>query len=118
MSDALTFVSQLTVKAGQAGAVPALMADMAAAAGAEPGTLGYEWHTGDPPSTLLMIERYADADAAVRHLDAWMPRFGARFTAVFAPGSFFVCGPASAALQQALAQANPTWLPAGGGFRR
>lgn len=40
---------------------------LAAAAGAEAGTIQYRWFSSEDPSTYVVIEEYADEDAAFAH---------------------------------------------------
>jgi quinol monooxygenase YgiN len=116
MDAGVTFLSDLTVKPGQGAASTALIHDLVAAAHAEPGTLGYTWYANADGTRCHVQEHYADAAAAVTHLQAFNATFVGRFLAVFQPGQFLVLGETSPALQQLLAAAGPTYLERTAGF--
>lgn len=67
-ADAITVAARWQVAEGHLDEVLALVAQLAPASLAEPGCLGYEVYRGvDAPDSLLLLERYRDAQALEAH---------------------------------------------------
>ncbi|GAA4707274.1 hypothetical protein GCM10023215_55160 [Pseudonocardia yuanmonensis] len=58
---------ELRALAGRREEFTALAVALAEVARDEPGTLRYEWYTGDGPDDLVVIEEYTDPEAALAH---------------------------------------------------
>jgi quinol monooxygenase YgiN len=84
----------------------------------EPGTLIYQWTISDDRKTAEVHERYADSDAALRHLASFNENFADRLMALVAPTGMTVYGGPSAALKKQLAGADPVYMEVIGGFAR
>lgn len=109
----------VTIKTGKLDELKALIREMADASHAnEPGTLVYEWTVGDDGTTAAVHERYADSDAALRHLASFNENFADRLMALVEPAGMTVCGSPSAALVKELEGANPVYNRVIGGFVR
>ena len=105
MSDAISFVIDLRIKAGEIDNFRALMAEMVASAEAnEPGTVNYEWYVSDDERICHIYERYADSQATVTHLGTFAEKFADRFMAVLEPTRFMVYGDASAEVREIVGQ--------------
>ncbi|MFC5952106.1 putative quinol monooxygenase [Pseudonocardia lutea] len=59
--------AELRARAGRREELTGLAVALAEAAAEEPGTLRYEWFTSDDPDDLVVVEEYADAEAALAH---------------------------------------------------
>lgn len=119
MSDIIEWVLVLKVQDGQAGNVMPLMEEMVAATKAnEPGALHYEYYASDAGDQVTVLERYADADAAMVHVGNFGAHFAERFLTVYAPVRFSVFGPANQALRDALTPLGATFEPQIAGFHR
>jgi quinol monooxygenase YgiN len=84
----------------------------------EPGTLSYEWTISDNKTAAEVHERYADSDAALRHLASFNENFADRLMALVEPTGMTVYGSPSAALKKTLAGADPAYMAVIGGFSR
>jgi quinol monooxygenase YgiN len=85
-SQHVSWMFELTIKAGRESDLRALAAEMSEATRHnEPGTLDYEWYISDDGRHLHLFERYADADAAMVHTHTFGERYMARFFDVLTP---------------------------------
>jgi len=113
------WVADFAVKDGQASALCDLVREMSEAANAnEPQTLIYQWTISDDRRRAQVHERYADSDAALRHLATFNRHYAERVMALVEHKGMTVCGSPSAKLKDALAGAAPAYMQAFGGFVR
>jgi len=112
----VAWLLELAVNPGQFDAVWALMEEMVAATGAEPGALGYAWFVGEENRTVALYERYADSAAVVAHMTSFGERFAPRFLDAMVPTRLTVFGDPSEEARQTVAGLNPTYLEFLGGF--
>ena len=68
-SNDIRLVAQLNVREGRLDALKAAFEEAAAIAIDNPGMLSYEFYASDDGATAWALERYADSDACVGHLD-------------------------------------------------
>jgi len=109
----------VAIKNGKLDALKALIREMADASKPnEPGTLIYEWTISDDKKTAAVHERYADSDAALRHLASFNANFADRLMTLVEPTGMTVYGSPSAALKKELAGAKPVYNRVIGGFAR
>lgn len=119
MSDNVYWMLVVKVKPGKASEVKSLMADMVdGSKSSEPGTLIYEWSASEDGASYHMLERFADSAAALTHLKSFGENFAGRFLDVFDVVRFFVFGAPDAAVREAVAGFNPTYLKLERGFAR
>jgi quinol monooxygenase YgiN len=59
--------AELQLLPGKREEFTAAAAALVAASSAEVGTLRYDWYSSDDPTILVVIEEYADSDAALAH---------------------------------------------------
>lgn len=119
LKDHIEWVLEMNVQDGMTGAVQPLVDEMVAATEAnEPGAQTYEYHLTSDGTRCTVLERYADNDAAMVHLQNFGTHFAERFLAVFAPVRFTVYGPSDEALRSALAGFGATFESRIGGFYR
>jgi quinol monooxygenase YgiN len=115
----VSWMFELTVKAGRESDFRTLMAEMAQATNNnEPGTLDYEWYVSDDGQRLHLFERYANADAAMIHLGTFGERFMARFFDVLIPERMTLYGAPDDRVRGALAQLAPEVMSRAAGFSR
>ena len=115
MSDYVAFVFEADVL--DRAALEAVMEDWVAATRNEPRTTHYEWHLTADGKTLVTYERFKDSAAALVHLDGFGER-AERFLAAARPTSYRVFGSPSAQLREAIADLDPNYMSAIGGFSR
>jgi quinol monooxygenase YgiN len=110
---------KVTVKDGEVDKLKDLIREMSDGSKAnEPGTLIYEWTISEDEKLAEVHERYADSDAALRHLASFNDIFADRLMALVEPAGMTVYGSPSAALKTKLAGANPVYMEVIGGFAR
>ncbi len=119
MSDAVSWVLELSVKDGQLDAFKALAQEMTAATQAdEPGATHYEWFIDADGKTVHVYERYADSAAIMVHLGAFGAKFAERFLACVDPTRLTVYGDPSAEVRDALAGFGAAYMTQFAGFAR
>jgi quinol monooxygenase YgiN len=119
MSDAVSWVLELSVKDGQLDAFKALAREMSETTQAdEPGATHYEWYTNDDGKTVHVYERYADSAATMVHLGNFGAKFAERFMACVDLGRFMVYGDPSAEVRDALAGLGAAHMTQFAGFAR
>ena len=119
MSDAVSWVLELTIKDGQRDAVKALAEEMSGATQAdEPGATHYEWHLDEDGKTVHIFERYADSAATMVHLGNFGTKFAERFLACLDPARMIVYGDPSAEVRSALAGFGAVHMARLTGFAR
>jgi quinol monooxygenase YgiN len=82
MTERVSWVNELAVKAGKLQTFKELMEEMVSGARNQPGTLAYEWYISPDGGTVHVVETYADSAAVVAHhlsegfaLKNWAGRF-------------------------------------------
>ena len=119
MSDAVSWVLELTIKDGQLDAVKALAEEMSEATQAdEPGATHYEWYLDEDGKTVHIFERYADSAATMVHLGNFGAKFAERFLACLDPARMIVYGDPSAEVRSALAGFGAVHMAQMTGFAR
>ncbi|MDW3181345.1 MULTISPECIES: putative quinol monooxygenase [unclassified Roseobacter] len=119
MEDHIEWVLEMTIQDGMYDGVQPLIDEMVAATQAnEPGALVYDYHLTEDKTRCTVLERYADNDAALLHLQNFGAHFADRFLAAFAPERFTVYGPSNDALRAALSGFGATFETRVGGFCR
>lgn len=119
MSDNIEWVLEMDIQEGHAEDVTPLVSEMVNATRAqEPGALVYEYYINTDKSRCTVIERYADNDAVMTHLDNFGAHFAERFFAVFAPVRFSVYGPANEEVRSTLGNMGATFDDRIVGFSR
>ena len=119
MSNQVSWMLELEIQEGRADALRALMAEMVNATKTnEAGTLDYEWSASADGKQCHIFERYVDSAATLIHLGTFGERFAGRFLEISKPVRFVVYGSPSAAVRDALAAFNPTYMQSMGGFSR
>jgi quinol monooxygenase YgiN len=109
----------VAIKDGKLEALKDLIREMSDASQAnEPETLIYEWTIGDDEKTAEVHERYANSDAALRHLLTFGENFADRLMALVEPTGMTVYGSPSAVLRKQLEGADPVYRGVIGGFAR
>jgi quinol monooxygenase YgiN len=115
----VTWLFELAVRDGRAADLQALMAEMVAGTRRdEPGALDYEWFLTEDGQRLHILERYADAAAAMTHLANFGALHMKRFFDVLAPERITLYGAVDDAVRGALAQLRPAALRRADGFSR
>jgi quinol monooxygenase YgiN len=118
MKDHVSWVIELSVKAGQLDTFKALMDEMVSGTSTEPGTLNYEWYISDDEGTVHIFEKYESSEAMVVHVNGFMEKWAARFMQCVQPTRFVVYGAPSEAARALLAPFGGTYLAPWGGFAR
>ena len=119
MSDAVSWILELTVKDGQLEAFKALGQEMSEATQAdEPGATHYEWYIDEDGKTIHLFERYADSAATMIHLGNFGAKFAERFLACVDPTRMMVYGDPSAEVRGAVAGFGAAHMTQFVGFAR
>jgi quinol monooxygenase YgiN len=118
MDNEVSWVVELTVKAGRLEAFRALIEEMVASTREEAGALAYQWFISDDQTTVHVYERYADSDAVLEHLKSFGEKFAERLLAAVDLTRFVVYGAPSDEATQGLSGLGPTYLGPFGGFIR
>jgi quinol monooxygenase YgiN len=121
MTERVSWVNELAVKAGKLQTFRELMEEMVSGARDQPGTIAYEWYISADGGTVHVVETYANSAAVVAHhvsegfaLKNWAGRFMdcvdvTRVTAY---------GDPNAAAREILDRLGATYHSAWGGFAR
>jgi quinol monooxygenase YgiN len=119
MSGNIEWVLEMDIRKDSAGDVEALVTEMVSETRAkEPGALVYEYFTNADKTRCTVIERYADNEAVMAHLENFGAHFAQRFFAIFEPVRFSVYGPADDNVREALSQLGATFDDRLAGFSR
>jgi len=119
MSSHVSWMLVLDLQPGREAEFRALMNDMVTATRAdEPGTLDYEWSLSADRRRCHTFERYADSAAVMVHLGNFGSKYAERFMGLLTPVGFTIYGAPDAAVKDALAGFQPTYMEAVGGFSR
>ena len=118
-SQHVSWLFELTINEGRDADFRALAAEMAAATERnEPGTLDYEWYVTDDGRHLHLFERYADADAAMIHLQTFGAQYMARFFDVLTPTRMTLFGAVDERVRAGMAELAPLVVSRAAGFSR
>jgi quinol monooxygenase YgiN len=117
MSNAVSWILQMSVRDGRLDDAKKLVPEIVAATRAEAGTLSYEYFLSEDGSSCHVHERYADSAAVVTHL-ANFGSFAARFMECFEPKSCSVYGEANQEVRAALKDFGAMYLRLLDGFIR
>jgi quinol monooxygenase YgiN len=118
-SSEVHWVATVMVPPGNMDKFKQVVAGLVAASQQEPGTLQYEYAVGSDNSTVDLVERYADSDAAIHHMaDNFGPHFSKDFLELVKPVRFVVYGIPSAKAKEMLAPFNPIYMTPFDGFTR
>ncbi len=114
----VSWVVDLELRPGALQAFLLLTTEMVSATLREPGALIYERSISLDETRIVVYERYADASAAIRHLEAFASRFGERFAALVHRRSFTVFGAVTDELKDRLSPLGATFATYLVGFAR
>ena len=114
----VSWVVDLELRPGALQAFLVLTTEMVAATLHEPGALIYERSISLDETAVVVYERYSDASAAIRHLEAFASRFGERFAALVHRRSFTVFGAVTDDLRDHLSPLGATFSTYLVGFAR
>lgn len=113
------WIFELAVKKGQSENLTNLMEEMVTATQQnEPKTIGYEWTVNDDHTQCHIHERYADSDAALKHLATFVDKFAGRLMEKGSATRFTVYGNPNDDVKKALAGFGAVYMPTIGGFLR
>lgn len=118
MSDNISWLFELNIKAGQFDNFTALMNEMVESTRTEPDTLNYEWFISEDHVSCHLYERYADSAALMTHLATFGEQFAERFMAIVEPTRFMVYGSPSDEVKEALSGFGAVFMSPFGGFAR
>jgi quinol monooxygenase YgiN len=118
MEGQVSWLLESTVKSGQLDTFKALMEEMVAGTSTEQQTRNYEWYISDDGTIVHLYEKYADSDAMIAHVNGFLEKWAARFTACIDVTRFTVYGDPSEEARELLAGFGPTYLGPWGGFAR
>jgi quinol monooxygenase YgiN len=114
----VSWIVDLELRAGALQEFLLLTTEMVSATLSEPGALIYERSISLDETRIVVYERYADAGAAMRHLETFAARFGERFTALVHRRSFTVFGAVTDELKEYLSPLGATFATYLVGFAR
>ena len=118
IGEQVSWITECAVKDGQEEAFRTLMEELVTSTREEPGTLGYEWYVSDDGSVVHLLERFADSEAAVAHLQGFLSGPARKFMSCVEVKRFTVYGAPSDAAKEALAPLGGKQLVPWGGFVR
>jgi quinol monooxygenase YgiN len=114
----VSWVVELALRPGACADFEELTAQMVAATRAEPGALVYERFVSADRSEVVLYERYADSEAALRHLRTFGERFAGRFSALVERRRVLVFGDPAPELRAVLDGIGAEYLLRLDGFSR
>ena len=113
------WIFELAVKEGKFDNLKNLMGEMVAAAKKnEPDTIGYEWTVNDDNTHCHIHERYADSNAAIRHLATFVDKYAGRLMEIGSATRFIVYGNPNDDVKKSLDGFGAVYMPTIGGFAR
>jgi len=118
MSSDVFWLYEVAVRPGEGDAFRELMAELVLFAGAESGTLTYQWSIDTDETVAHVYERYADSTSTLKHLAAFREQFAQRFVAAVDPTRLVLYGPPDDEVKQALARLRPLFMTPLAGFDR
>jgi quinol monooxygenase YgiN len=118
-SDEVYWVVTVSVPAGRMNDFKQVVDQLVAATKEEPGALGYEYNASADQSTVDIVERYRDSNAAVVHVtQTFAPKFSKAFLDIAKPVRFVVYGTPTAEAKKVLEGFNPVYMTPFNGFTR
>ena len=114
----VSWLVDLELRVGALKAFLLLTTEMVSASLRESGALIYERSISLDETRIVVYERYADAGAAMRHLETFAARFGERFAALVHRRSFTVFGAVTDELKDHLLPLGATFATYLVGFAR
>ena len=118
MDGEVSWVVELSVKAGQFEPFRALMEEMVTSTREETGAMSDQWFVSDDGAAVHIYERYSSSEAVMEHLRNFGAKFAERFLAAVDPSRFMVYGTPSDEVKAGLSAFGPTYLGPFGGFAR
>lgn len=118
MSNQISWIVELRVRPGQLDSFRALTREMVEATAVEPQTMAYERYINEQDETVIVYERYRDAEAAVAHLQSFSRSFGDRFLALVERRRTMVLGDPSDELRSMLDKTGAIYFGFIDGFSR
>jgi quinol monooxygenase YgiN len=121
MTERVSWVNELAVKAGKLQTFKELMAEMVSGARNQPGTLAYEWYISPDGGTVHVVETYADSAAVVAHHVSEgfeFKNWAGRFVDCVDVTRVTAYGDPNAAAREILDRLGATYHSAWGGFAR
>jgi quinol monooxygenase YgiN len=116
MHEQVTWHVVLAVQPEDVQAFGALTAEMVEATRHEDGVLLYERYSRDGGRVIHVLERYANSEAAIAHLRAFIAQFGERFRTLVTREVFEVYGTPNDELKEILDRFGATYLAHFAGF--
>jgi quinol monooxygenase YgiN len=108
----------LTVTVDQMDKFKALIRKLVAATEKETGAVQYEYNISDDQKAVDIYERYADANAAMFHVQKTFARFSKEFFALARLTRWVIYGTPSNEFKQATADLHPIYMTPFDGFTR
>ena len=119
VNENIFWIFELAIKEGQLDNLKKLMTEMVESTKEkEIGTIAYEWTLSDDNKICHIHERYADSDAAVKHLATFMEKYAARLMETGDGTSFVVYGNPNVQAKEVLDGFSPVYMSPIGGFIR
>ena len=114
----VSWIVELELMPGSLRTFLELTAEMVLSTMTEPGALIYERSISGDETRVIVFERYADAVAAVHHLESFASLFGPRFSELVIRRRFTVFGAVTDDLKERLAPMGATFAMYLAGFVR
>jgi len=114
----VTFLVEVAVKDGRLDTFEQLMREMVEGTSAEPQTLAYEWYISDDGGSVYVLEKYADSDAFLSHVEGFLAKWAGRMMECVEITRFVVGGDPSTAVREILDGFGATYARPWGGFSR
>jgi len=119
MKQHISWVLELAIKPGELDAFKAVLEEMVdGTSSVEPNTLAYQWFISDDGGTAHSVEKYADSEALVSHVNGFVAKWGERLLAAVDVTRFTVYGNPNAAAKELLDGFGAAYLGPLGGFSR
>lgn len=119
MSNNIFWIFELKIKEEKLESLKRLMAEMINGTETnEPETMAYEWAFSADNKICHIHERYADSEAAVKHLRTFLEKYAARLLETGDAERFVVYGKPSAQLKEILDDFAPKYMTTEAGFIR
>lgn len=119
MSEFVYWILETSIKEGEFDNLKTLMTEMVEATEQnEPGALNYEWSVNGENTKCTLFERYADSEAALKHLGTFQKEYAARFMSMLEIKRFTVYGNPNETLQGVLKSIGAVIMEPLGGFSR
>lgn len=119
MSNNIFWIFELKIKEGKLESLKNLMSEMVNGTEKnEPDTIAYEWTFRADNKICHIHERYADSEAAVKHLRIFLEKYAARLLETGDADRFVVYGNPTAQLKEILDDFAPEYMTVMDGFIR